>query len=209
MPSRTPDKTTSTIVIVPVQKAFSLFTRRSDHRLIHGLRLSLHQRSGCSVSSSCLSRSFSSAARRRNWRATSARRCSSSARRSSRLMSLCASVCMWSLPMAVHRFSGPMRRVSVVFDAVVFGSGTTGLHTAVSSATLHGPSCRCRPTRLWPARQARTALRMFRTNGSGLAEYKAEATWFECGRRHAQTRPRTRPQLSHNLDTVKAPGEDQ
>ena len=38
-------------------------------------------------------------------------------------------------------------RVSLTFDAVVCGSGTTGLHTVVSTATLHGPSSRCRPTR--------------------------------------------------------------
>ena len=46
------------------------------------------------MSSSCLSRSASSFARQRIWRATSARRCSSSARRSSRLMLLCVSVGM-------------------------------------------------------------------------------------------------------------------
>ena len=40
MPSETGTLTTSIIVIVPVQEAFSLFTRRSDHRLIHGFRLS-------------------------------------------------------------------------------------------------------------------------------------------------------------------------
>ena len=39
MPSETGTITTSTIVIVPVQKAFSLFTRRSNNRPIHGLRL--------------------------------------------------------------------------------------------------------------------------------------------------------------------------
>ena len=37
---RTRVTTTQTIVIVPVQKAFSLFTRRSNNRPIHGLRLS-------------------------------------------------------------------------------------------------------------------------------------------------------------------------
>ena len=36
---RTRVTTTQTIVIVPVQKAFSLFTRRSNDRPIHGLRL--------------------------------------------------------------------------------------------------------------------------------------------------------------------------
>ncbi len=55
------------------------------------------QRSDCSMSSSCLSMSVNSIARRRNWRATAARRCSSSARRSSRPM-LCASVCMVVTP---------------------------------------------------------------------------------------------------------------
>src|SRR6478672_2146923 len=40
MPSRTRVTTTQIIVIVPVQKAFSLFTRRSNNRPIHGLRLS-------------------------------------------------------------------------------------------------------------------------------------------------------------------------
>src|SRR6478672_4923454 len=39
MPSVTVTFSTSTIDIVPVQKAFSLFTRRSDHRPIHGFRL--------------------------------------------------------------------------------------------------------------------------------------------------------------------------
>src|SRR6476661_1776565 len=39
MPSRTRVTTTQIIVIVPVQKAFSLFTRRSNNRPIHGLRL--------------------------------------------------------------------------------------------------------------------------------------------------------------------------
>jgi hypothetical protein len=42
--------------------------------------------SDCSMSSSCLSRSVNSIARRRNWCATAERRCSSSARRSSRSM---------------------------------------------------------------------------------------------------------------------------
>ena len=55
------------------------------------------QRSACSISSSCLSRSVNSIARRRNWRATAARRCSSSARRSSRPL-LSASVCMVVAP---------------------------------------------------------------------------------------------------------------
>ena len=39
----------------------------------------------------------------------------------------------------------PQTRVSLIFDAVVCGSGTPGLHTVVSTATLHGPSSRCRP----------------------------------------------------------------
>jgi len=55
------------------------------------------QPSDCSMSSSCLSRSVNSIARRRNWRATAARRCASSARRSSRPM-LCASVCVMVAP---------------------------------------------------------------------------------------------------------------
>ena len=55
------------------------------------------QRSDCSISSSCLSRSVNSIARRRNWRTTAARRCSSSARRSSR-PSLCAFVGMVVAP---------------------------------------------------------------------------------------------------------------
>ncbi len=40
MPSEPGTITTSPIDIVPGQKAFSLFTRRSDHRVIHGFRLS-------------------------------------------------------------------------------------------------------------------------------------------------------------------------
>ena len=40
MPSRTLDKIDFNTRIVPVQKAFSLFTRRSNHRPIHGFRLS-------------------------------------------------------------------------------------------------------------------------------------------------------------------------
>ena len=40
MPSRTLDKIDFNTRIVPVQKAFSLFTRRSHHRPIHGFRLS-------------------------------------------------------------------------------------------------------------------------------------------------------------------------
>ena len=39
MPSETGTLTTSTIVIVPVQEAFSLFTRRSLPPIIHGFRL--------------------------------------------------------------------------------------------------------------------------------------------------------------------------
>ena len=41
--------------------------------------------------------------------------------------------------------SGPQTRMSLIVEAVVYGSGTTGLHTAVSRATLHGPSSRCGP----------------------------------------------------------------
>ena len=41
MPSRTLDKIDFSTRIVPVQKAFSLFTRRSHHRPIHGFRLRL------------------------------------------------------------------------------------------------------------------------------------------------------------------------
>jgi hypothetical protein len=55
-------------------------------------------------------------------------------------------------PVTEHTVSGtdrpaqcPQTRVSPVSDAVVCGSGTTGLHTVVSTATLHGPSSRCRP----------------------------------------------------------------
>jgi hypothetical protein len=62
-----------------------------------GRRTDFSQGSDCSISSSCLSRSVNSIARRRNWRATAARRCSSSARRASRPM-LCASVCMVVAP---------------------------------------------------------------------------------------------------------------
>jgi hypothetical protein len=43
------------------------------------------------------------------------------------------------------RLSGLQTRVS--FGALVSGSGTTGLRTSVSTATVHGPSSRCRPTR--------------------------------------------------------------
>src|SRR6188472_4451213 len=39
MPSRTLDMCDISTRIVPVQKAFSLFTRRSHHRPIHGSRL--------------------------------------------------------------------------------------------------------------------------------------------------------------------------
>ena len=60
-------------------------------------QIALCQRSDCSISSSCLSMSVNSIARRRNWRTTAARRCSSSARRSSRPI-LCASVCMMVAP---------------------------------------------------------------------------------------------------------------
>ena len=41
MPSRTLDMCDISTRIVPVQKAFSLFTRRSHHRPIHGSRLSV------------------------------------------------------------------------------------------------------------------------------------------------------------------------
>jgi hypothetical protein len=46
-----------------------------------------------------------------------------------------------------RRLSGQQTRVSLIFDAVVCGSDTTGLHTAVSTATLHGPSPRFIPNR--------------------------------------------------------------
>ena len=39
MPSRTVDKYDLSTRISPGQKAFSLFTRRSNHRPIHGFRL--------------------------------------------------------------------------------------------------------------------------------------------------------------------------
>src|SRR6476620_6163619 len=40
VPSRTVDKYDLSTRIIPGQKAFSLFTRRSNHRPIHGFRLS-------------------------------------------------------------------------------------------------------------------------------------------------------------------------
>src|ERR1700739_4498514 len=45
MPSRTLDNIDINTRIVPVQKAFSPFTRRSNHRPIHGFRL--RQTSSC------------------------------------------------------------------------------------------------------------------------------------------------------------------
>ncbi len=36
------------------------------------------------------------------------------------------------------------QRACVTFDAVVCGSGTPGLRTVESAATLRAPSCRCR-----------------------------------------------------------------
>ena len=59
--------------------------------------IALCQRSDCSILSNCLPMSVNSIVRRRNWRTTAARRCSSSARRSSRPL-LCASVCMVVTP---------------------------------------------------------------------------------------------------------------
>src|SRR6185437_3126450 len=41
VPSRTVDKYDLSTRIIPGQKAFSLFTRRSNHRPIHGFRLSV------------------------------------------------------------------------------------------------------------------------------------------------------------------------
>jgi len=76
--------------------SFSVAAALSDNRVpasVQNPRSHFSQRSDCSISSSCLSRSVNSIARRRNSRTTTARRCSSSARRSSRPM-LCASVCM-------------------------------------------------------------------------------------------------------------------
>src|SRR6185369_16520293 len=43
VPSRTVDKYDLSTRIIPGQKAFSLFTRRSNHRPIHGFRLSQHR----------------------------------------------------------------------------------------------------------------------------------------------------------------------
>jgi hypothetical protein len=43
------DKDDVSTRIVPVQKAFSLFTRRSDDRPIHGLRLSVARRQGADL----------------------------------------------------------------------------------------------------------------------------------------------------------------
>lgn len=53
---------------------------------VNNPRYQFSQRSDRLIWSSCLSRSVNSIARRRNWRATTARRCSSTARRSSRPM---------------------------------------------------------------------------------------------------------------------------
>ena len=80
--------------------SFPVAAALSDNRVpasVRNPRSHFSQRSDCSISSSCLSMSVNSIARRRNWRATAARRCSSSARRSSRPM-LCASVCMVVTP---------------------------------------------------------------------------------------------------------------
>ena len=76
--------------------SFPVAAALSDNRVPAGVQnpgSHFSQRSDCSISSSCLSRSVNSIARRRNWRTTAARRCSSSARRSSQPI-LCASVCM-------------------------------------------------------------------------------------------------------------------
>ena len=79
---------------------FPVAAAPSDDRVpasVQNTRSHFSQRCDCSISSSCLSRSVNSIARRRNWRATATRRCSSSARRSSRPM-LCASVWMVVAP---------------------------------------------------------------------------------------------------------------
>ena len=49
MPSRTLDKIDIDTRIVPVQKALSLFTRRSNHRPIHGFRLRVVDRRGSQI----------------------------------------------------------------------------------------------------------------------------------------------------------------
>jgi arylsulfatase A-like enzyme len=50
-------------------------------------------------------------------------------------------------PVPTDRLSVRRRACRSSSNAVVCGSDTTGLHTAVSTATLHGPSSRCRPPR--------------------------------------------------------------
>jgi hypothetical protein len=106
--------------------------------------------------------------------------------------------------------SGRSTRVSLASDAVVCGSGTTGLRTVVPAVTLHG-SLRCRATGLCCARSAPKVLRTFRISGSDLAECEFEAACVDCGgtvglggarTRTGQTA--TRPHLGHNLDAGRA-----
>lgn len=100
-------------------------------------------------------------------------------------------------------------RVSLALDAVVCGSGTTGLRTVVPAVTFHG-SFRCRATGLCCARSVPKVLRTFRISGPGTPECESEAACLDCGGTVGRGGPRTRtgrtamwPHLGHNLDTVR------
>jgi hypothetical protein len=101
---------------------------------------------------------------------------------------------------------GRPTRVSLALDAVVCGSGTTGLRTVVQAVTLHG-SFRCRATGLCCARSAPKVLRTFRISGRDLAECEFGAASLDCGGTVGLGGPRTRtgrtatwPHFGHNLD---------
>ena len=100
--------------------------------------------------------------------------------------------------------------MSLALDAVVSGSGSTGLRTVVPAVTLHG-SFRCRTTGLCCARSAPKGLRTFRISGPDLAECEFEAASLDCGgtvglggSRTRTGRAATWPHLGHNLDAGRA-----
>ena len=116
------------------------------------------QRSDCSISSSCLSRSVNSIARRRNSRTTTARRCSSSARRSSRP---CVSVCMVVAPggLAVKlQTPGSVRLVRWPWPARAATDST--IDKQPTPTRDRAPSQRYRPTGSVPADARVAHLRM-------------------------------------------------
>jgi hypothetical protein len=145
-----------------VRPSFSVAAALSDDRVpasVQNPRSHFSQRSDRSISSSCLSRSVNSIARRRNWRATAARRCSSSARRSSRPL-LCASVCMVGAPRGMAEVADTRQCAAGALTWPARAATDSTIDKQPTPARDRTPRQRYRPTGSVPADARVAHLRM-------------------------------------------------